>query len=202
MTIRDNSFIHRLAPRDLPLILGHRGAPLEAPENTIPSFRRAMELGADGVEMDVQLSRDGALMVFHDELLSRTTNGEGKLAAMTFAELRSLDAGDRFNRSFAGEKIPTLDEVLKVLPDGAVVDVEMKSETPEPEPLVQATLRTVRPHVPRLRLYISCFSPKFLDLAGAKGWQIADGRWPTACPAVPSIADCLSICNLKSAIFN
>lgn len=129
-----------------------------------------MDLGADGVELDVQLSRDGALMVFHDELLSRTTNGEGKLTAMTFAELRALDAGSRFNRSFAGEKIPTLDEVLAILPDGAVVDVEMKSETPEPEPLVETTLRTVRPYAPRLRLYLSCFSPKFLDLARSKGW--------------------------------
>ena len=74
-------------------IIGHRGAPQEAPENTLLSFRRALELGVVAVELDVQLTRDGRLMVIHDETLERTTNGRGRVLDFTLAELKRLDAG-------------------------------------------------------------------------------------------------------------
>ena len=91
------------------------------PENTMASFERALELGADWVELDVHLSRDGALIVIHDETLERTTNGHGQVREHTLAELRTLDAGD-------GQHIPTLDEVLAWARDRkTVVDIEIKN---------------------------------------------------------------------------
>src|SRR5438105_2353760 len=86
-------------------VVGHRGAMGYCPENTMASFERALALGADWIELDVHLSRDGELIVIHDETLDRTTNGHGLVRDHTLAELKQLDAGD-------GQQIPTLDEVL------------------------------------------------------------------------------------------
>lgn len=97
---------------------GHRGACGHEPENTVRSVRRALELGADGVEVDVHLA-DGNLMVIHDGTLDRTTNGHGRVATKSFAHLRSLDAG-------RGEKIPTLSEIFEAVNRRAVVNVELK----------------------------------------------------------------------------
>ena len=74
-------------------IIGHRGAPAEEPENTLRSFRRALDLGVAAVELDVQLTRDGRLAVIHDETLDRTTNGHGRVRDFTLADLKKLDAG-------------------------------------------------------------------------------------------------------------
>jgi len=94
------------------LNLAHRGANTEAPENTMVAFRKAVEVGATGLEFDVQLSKDGAVVVIHDEKLERTTNGTGLVKDYTLEELQSLDAGTWFDEEFAGEKMPTLDQVL------------------------------------------------------------------------------------------
>jgi glycerophosphoryl diester phosphodiesterase len=91
------------------------------PENTMASFERALELGADWIELDVHLSRDERLIVIHDETLERTTNGRGLVRDHTLAELRSLDAGD-------GQRIPTLEEVLEwAKRRGTSVDIEIKN---------------------------------------------------------------------------
>lgn len=95
-----------------PLIMGHRGAMGHAPENTLASFKLAHEMGVEAVELDVHLSADGVLVVHHDETLDRTTDGAGEIAAMTLDQLRQLDAGRKFSADFAGERIPTLEEVL------------------------------------------------------------------------------------------
>ena len=100
-------------------IIGHRGAPMEEPENTRRSFRRALELGVAAVELDVQLTRDGRLAVIHDETLDRTTNGRGLVRDFTLAELQKLDAGK-------GEPIPALEEVLELTRGRAHLLVEMK----------------------------------------------------------------------------
>ena len=92
-------------PPARPLILGHRGAPAEAPENTLAAFRRAIELGADGIECDVQRSADGALVLIHDETVDRTTDGSGAVGELPRATLAGLDAG-------GGERIPTLGDLL------------------------------------------------------------------------------------------
>ncbi len=95
-----------------PLLVGHRGASAMAPENTMVSFERALADGADALEMDVWISADGHAVVIHDETVDRTTDGTGKVKDMSLADLRKLDAGSWFDPQFAGEKIPTLDEVL------------------------------------------------------------------------------------------
>lgn len=95
-----------------PLIMGHRGAMGHAPENTLASFKLAHEMGVEAVELDVHLSADGVLVVHHDETLDRTTSGSGEIAAMTLEQLRQLDAGSKFSMDYAGERIPTLEEVL------------------------------------------------------------------------------------------
>ena len=101
--------------KNRPLIFAHRGACKVAPENTLPAFEAAVRLGADGVELDVQYSSDGGLVVFHNPTLDATTNGTGHVTAHTLDELRSLDAGSWFGPEFAGTRIPTLDEALDLL---------------------------------------------------------------------------------------
>ncbi len=106
-------------------VIGHRGASDEAPENTLPAFRRALELGADGFEFDVQLTADGQPVVIHDAVLDRTTTGSGPVAAASSDQIRALDAGGWFAPAFTGERVPTLEAVL-ALP-AAVFELEIKS---------------------------------------------------------------------------
>jgi len=110
------------------LNLAHRGANTDAPENTMAAFRRAVEVGASGLEFDVQLSKDGSVVVIHDEKLERTTSGSGLVKDYTLQELQHLDAGSWFGEEFAGEKIPTLDQVLDQFSStNLVYNIELKS---------------------------------------------------------------------------
>lgn len=112
-----------------PAILAHRGASQDAPENTLAAFRLALEQGADGWELDVHRSRDGHLVVCHDERVDRTTDGSGAIGTMSLAELKRLDAGSWFDRRFAGERIPTLDEVWTLAEEAggiSLLNVELK----------------------------------------------------------------------------
>jgi len=101
------------------LKIGHRGAKFYEPENTLRSFRKALELGANAVELDVRRTRDGELVVIHDAEVDRTTNGKGLVSGLTLEEIRSLDAGK-------GEKIPTLEEVLDFLDNRVKILIELK----------------------------------------------------------------------------
>ncbi|AFK86607.1 MULTISPECIES: glycerophosphodiester phosphodiesterase [Thermoanaerobacterium] len=110
------------------LVIAHRGDSKNAPENTLSSFKRAVELGSDGIELDVQLSKDGYLVVIHDERVDRTTDGIGYVKDYTLKELKRLNAGIKFGRNYASEKIPTLAEVFELLEDKSVlVNIEIKS---------------------------------------------------------------------------
>ncbi|WP_392486787.1 glycerophosphodiester phosphodiesterase [Haloimpatiens sp. FM7315] len=93
-------------------VQAHRGASGYAPENTIAAFKKAIEMGADGIELDVHLSKDNELIVMHDEMINRTTNEKGLIKDFTLAELKKLDAGSWFGVKFKNERIPTLEEVL------------------------------------------------------------------------------------------
>lgn len=105
-------------------VIAHRGASGTRPENTLAAFTRAVELGAHMIELDVQCTRDGAVVVIHDETLDRTSDGVGPLRNRTLAELAELDAGRWFAPEFAGERIPTLDAVLRAVP--IPINVELK----------------------------------------------------------------------------
>lgn len=107
-------------------VWGHRGASAIAPENTLAAFRAAEAAGADGVELDVQLSRDGVPVVLHDSTVDRTSDGHGAVGGLTLAELKGLDAGSWYGAAFAGEKIPTLAEVLNWGGDRLRFNVEIK----------------------------------------------------------------------------
>jgi glycerophosphoryl diester phosphodiesterase len=102
-----------------------------APQNTVPSFLLARDQGADGVELDVQLTRDGVPVVFHDARVDALTDGRGPISALTWDEVRRLDAGFRFGPGWKGTRIPTLEEVLTILDDRLVVNVELKTALSE-----------------------------------------------------------------------
>jgi glycerophosphoryl diester phosphodiesterase len=110
-----------------PYIIGHRGALDCAPENTMASFREGLAQGADLIELDVQMSADGQLVVIHDQTLERTTNGRGLVADTPLAELRALDAGSWFSPEFAGERVLALSEVLAWIKGKAGLVVEIKN---------------------------------------------------------------------------
>lgn len=120
------------------LILGHRGASASAPENTLAAFQRAFELGADGIELDVTLTKDGAAVVLHDDRVDRTSNGKGLVSEMTLAEIQRLDAGSWFDAKFRGEKFPTLEQVLDTVPRDKLINIELKTLALRPWP-AQAT---------------------------------------------------------------
>jgi glycerophosphoryl diester phosphodiesterase len=114
-----------------PLVIAHRGDSAHRPENTLASFASALALGADFVEFDVQLTRDGHVVVIHDPTLERTTDGAGRVADRTLAEMRAVSAGypARFGDAYRGERVPTLSEVLGMLRDRAIAMIEIKHDS-------------------------------------------------------------------------
>jgi glycerophosphoryl diester phosphodiesterase len=110
------------------LRIAHRGASGHCPENTRASFLRAIELGADMVELDCQRTRDGAVVVIHDETLDRTTTGKGRVRDRTLKEIKALDAGSWFGPEFAGEEVLTLEEAVDLLRGQVELNLEIKGE--------------------------------------------------------------------------
>jgi glycerophosphoryl diester phosphodiesterase len=108
-------------------VVAHRGSRDEAPENTFAAARRCIELGVDYLDTDVQMSKDGVFYVFHDLSLPRTTNGTGMLMSKTSAELDQLDAGIKFGPQFAGERIPRLEDYLKLAKGKAKIYIDFKN---------------------------------------------------------------------------
>lgn len=128
------------------LVVGHRGAGARRPENTFPSYERAVELDVDAIELDVHLTADGQLAVIHDDSLDRTTDRTGSVARLTMDEIREADAGAGFagedgSHPFAGRglRVPTLPEVLAWLPAGTGLVVEIKARA-----AVDATVAALR----------------------------------------------------------
>lgn len=110
-------------------IFAHRGASADYPENTLPAFIAASKLAVDGVELDVQRTKDGVLVISHDERIHRTSNGKGFLRELTFAELRKLDFGSWKDEKFKNTRIPTLREVLAVFKDTHhQINIELKTD--------------------------------------------------------------------------
>ena len=111
----------------LPFVIAHRGFSERYPENTLEAIKGALEAGADGVEIDARISKDGVVYCLHDDTLNRTTNGTGPARQKTIAELRALDAGSKFNKQFAGAKIALFEDVVKVVKEkDATVLVDLK----------------------------------------------------------------------------
>jgi glycerophosphoryl diester phosphodiesterase len=145
------------------LIFGHRGASHEAPENTLSAFRLARDMGADGVELDVQLSRDGTVIVMHDSAVDRTTDGEGEVEDLTLKQLRELDAGSWFSSAFAGESIPTLKEVFGAVGHHMLMNLELKAISSDPTGLEETVVALIAKHGMGEQVLISCFNPLVLE---------------------------------------
>lgn len=141
------------------LNLGHRGASHDAPQNTLAAFRLANAYGADGYELDAQLSKDGVLVVMHDFTVDKTTNGSGLISSLTLEELKRLDAGSKFSPQFADERIPTLAEVFDVIEPHTFVNVELKSMSVADNGLEDATIRLIRERKLENRVILSSFNP-------------------------------------------
>jgi glycerophosphoryl diester phosphodiesterase len=112
-------------------IIAHRGSKGTHPENTLAAFKEAVRVGADGIELDVHLSKDNQLIVIHDETVDRTTNGSGRVVDLTVAELKQLDAGSWFKLSPISQEIPTLNEVLQLLEQEkfcGLLNIEIKTD--------------------------------------------------------------------------
>ncbi|WP_343045078.1 glycerophosphodiester phosphodiesterase [Paenibacillus lemnae] len=115
-----------MSNKKVPIIFAHRGASGEAPENTLAAFSLGLEQGCDGFELDVHLSKDGEIVVIHDDTIDRTTNGSGKVRDMTVEQLQAVDAGAWFDEKYKGEVIPRLEEVFDLAPPEIVINVEIK----------------------------------------------------------------------------
>jgi len=114
-----------LAQLPKPTLFAHRGASAYAPENTLAAFTLAIHQNADAIELDAKLSADGEVVVIHDQTVDRTTDGVGKVNELVLAALKELDAGEKYDESFRGERIPTLDEVLESIGQKIFINIEL-----------------------------------------------------------------------------
>ena len=169
----------------LPPVIGHRGAAAYAPENTIESILTAVEMGAKWVEVDVKLTKDSVPVIMHDDDLDRTTNGHGPIAQMTLADLNNLEAGSWFSDSFAGIRIPTLEEVIDVVLEHDLgINLEIKPCPGREKETAEAMLDVMaRIWDEPDRLLISSFSHVSLEIAMelAEEWPrglLLESEWP------------------------
>lgn len=155
--------IQKMYQERTPLVFGHRGAKNYAPMNTLAAFRLAAEQGAQGIELDVQRSRDGHAVVVHDFTVDATTDGTGTVTEMDLAELKKLDAGSWFHHAFAGETIPTLDEVFETVGNNVIINVEIKLlSVDQTDGVEQAVADVIQRQNAAQRVIVSSFNPMVL----------------------------------------
>jgi glycerophosphoryl diester phosphodiesterase len=142
-----------------PQIFAHRGARRAAPENTLPAFAAALEMGADGIELDVHRTADGRLVVIHDFFVDKTTDGHGEVARMTYDEIARLDAGSHFAPAFAGTPVPTLAQVLELVGSRCRINIEVKSMHPYGDDASDAVASVIRHANLYDQVIVSSFNP-------------------------------------------
>ena len=167
-----HSTIHAALNSGETLVFGHRGAMAYAPMNTLAAFELARAQGAHGVELDVQLSKDGQLVVLHDYTVDATTDGQGDVRNLTLPELKRLDAGTWFSSAFSGEQIPTLDEAIAEFGKTLLINVEIKSAQDESSGIEEIVAACIRQHGLQERTIVSSFDHHTLR------------RFRTVCPEV------------------
>ena len=149
-------------------VISHRGANIYAPQNTLPAFRRSMEIGVDGFETDVHLTRDGKPVLCHNYTIDKTSNGKGSISQMTLSELKTYDFGTYFSPKFADTRIPTLQEYLETVGTYEklrVLNIELKSPRANESSLVADTINMVKEYGLFDKLVLSSFDPKLLSQA-------------------------------------
>ena len=177
--------------RTTPLAMAHRGQRATSPEQTLEAYEAAIRLGAQGIETDVQRTRDGRLAMLHDLTLDRTTNGAGAIADHDWAAVRDLDAGSWFDPRFAGCRVPSLEETIElVVGAGLVLCVEIKGRPEDTPGTAVAVARLVRERGLLDQVFISSFDHE--ALAAARGEVgsplLAPERLPDVGPSDPEIA--------------
>ena len=176
---------------DKPLIIGHRGASAVAPENTLAAFKRAIQVGADGVEFDVRLASDGVPVVIHDETLQRTALVQKRVADISAAELQQVNVGSWFSRSrkastdeFAAEGVPTLQQLFELFASSpALLYLEMKCDPSQRAQLAAACCGFLRDSSLRQRVIVECF-----DLAAIEEVKRIDPGIRTAALFQPTLS--------------
>jgi glycerophosphoryl diester phosphodiesterase len=168
-----------------PAIFAHRGSSAHAPENTLAAFELAVRQGADAIELDAKLTADRQVVVIHDQTVDRTTDGTGKVGALTLSELRKLDAGSFFDIAFRGEPIPTLAEVFEKVGSLTCINVELTNYASPADSLPARVAELVKKYRLEDRLLFSSFNPLallriqkllpktpagLLTLPGRSGW--------------------------------
>ena len=148
-------------------VIAHRGASALAPENTMAAFRLALEAKANIIELDVHLSKDDEVIVIHDNTVNRTTNGRGRVKDLSLEELKELDAGRWFARSFAGQRIPTLEEVLQLPVNSAKINIELKGNLKEYPLLPQKVVAVIQKCNAQKRSVITSFNTEYLEKINA-----------------------------------
>lgn len=137
----------------------HRGSSAICPENTMAAFAKGLEQGATGIETDVQMTKDGRLVLIHDESVARTTGAEGLVKDYTYDELAKLDAGSWFGADFQGERIPLLEELLELTKNrGTIVNIELKNGSIQYPELEKRVIETVRHYNMSEQIVISSFN--------------------------------------------
>jgi glycerophosphoryl diester phosphodiesterase len=148
-----------LQPRSQPRVIAHRGSSAHAPENTLAAFTLAAGQGADAIELDVDLTRDGHVVVMHDAAIDRTTDGRGRVADLTLDEIRRVDAGAWKDAVFAGERVPLLEEVFEAVGQRVLINVEIKGMSPRGTGLEAKMAALIEKHGLIDRVIISSFNP-------------------------------------------
>lgn len=144
-------------------VFAHRGYSAKYPENTMAAFNAALQYNIDGIELDVHETKDGELVVIHDEKLNRTTNGKGYVKDHTLSQLLKLDAGSWFHKAFKGERIPTLEEVLRLVkPAGKIVNIELKSNILPYDGMDMKVIKLVREMKMERQVILSSFDHESL----------------------------------------
>lgn len=147
----------------LPLVISHRGANREAPENTIPAFERALKMGVDGIECDVMLTADKVPVVTHDSTLVRYSTTFRSVQKTPYKALRTIDVGSRFSEAFAGTPIPTLSDLLSLFrPTSMLLNIEIKTQPQFRNGVEKIVADTIREFNMDDQVIISSFSPSIL----------------------------------------
>jgi glycerophosphoryl diester phosphodiesterase len=162
-------------PRSRPLIIAHRGSSASAPENTLAAFLLAAEQGADAIELDVDLTRDGYVVVMHDATVDRTTDGQGRVADLTLDEIRRLDAGAWKAAAFKGQRVPLLEEVMEGVGRRVLINVEIKGMSLRGHGLEEKVAVLLERHGLIDRAIISSFNPFALRRAKRINPRLACG---------------------------
>lgn len=137
----------------------HRGASGYCPENTMAAFEKAVELGCDGIETDVQLTKDGILVLCHDERLDRTTNGTGFIAETNYSDIEKLDAGIKFGDEFKGVKVPVLDELLELVKkNNIMLNIEIKNSVIDYKNIEEMIIKRINDYDLKHKIIISSFN--------------------------------------------